>query len=288
LSEVHISPDEPINSLSHSNKFISRFYFHIDETQNDRNNHVEKYDGDVDNDGDFVVPRKKKQYEHVISIVHMMDTSMINVGLQVWRGALLLADFILGNHQIFEDCIALELGSGSGFAGIVLSTLAKRCFLTDIGDEILTNCQNNVNLNSFLFKNENNMDKKVTNVKYMDWLDDIFDYPQDLLKYNYQGEYQWNENDFNDFNNISIIVAADVIYEDHLTDSLMGMLRHLLRGGNKRLYLSLEKRINFTFKDLDEKAAAYDFFLTFIEQVENFYQPYNTDKHFLGKKNFNN
>ena len=67
--------------------------------------------------------------------------------LQVWRGALLLADYVLhlasqqrsqhGSGGAFCAaplrllcCTALELGAGSGLAGLVLSAFARRVYLT--------------------------------------------------------------------------------------------------------------------------------------------------------------
>lgn len=42
------------------------------------------------------------------------------VGLQIWRGALLLADWLLHNNEIVQkDSYILELGSGVGLTSIV-------------------------------------------------------------------------------------------------------------------------------------------------------------------------
>jgi predicted nicotinamide N-methyase len=59
----------------------------------------------------------------------------------VWSGALLLADYILSNQEAFLECTALEVGAGTGLAGIVLSRLARRVFLTDCTAHVLQNCQ---------------------------------------------------------------------------------------------------------------------------------------------------
>ena len=52
------------------------------------------------------------------------------VGLQLWRGAFLLADFILANPDLFKDKIILELGSGVGLTSIIASSLAKKVICT--------------------------------------------------------------------------------------------------------------------------------------------------------------
>ena len=69
----------------------------------------------------------------VAAIEHSMATPLRSVGLQVWRGALLLADYLLHRGAAALDGItALELGAGPGLTGLVLAQLAPggRIFLT--------------------------------------------------------------------------------------------------------------------------------------------------------------
>jgi hypothetical protein len=69
----------------------------------------------------------------VAAIEHSMATPLRSVGLQVWRGALLLADYLLHRGAAALDGItALELGAGPGLTGLVLAQLAAggRIFLT--------------------------------------------------------------------------------------------------------------------------------------------------------------
>lgn len=72
--------------------------------------------------------------------------------VQVWPGALLLADYILAQEELFSDCVALEVGAGTGFAGLVLARTARRVFLTDHNPAILANCQRDVEENKHLFR----------------------------------------------------------------------------------------------------------------------------------------
>lgn len=48
----------------------------------------------------------------------------------MWRGALLLADYILSHPDLFRNQIILELGSGVGLTSIVASYLAKEVICT--------------------------------------------------------------------------------------------------------------------------------------------------------------
>lgn len=64
---------------------------------------------------------------------HSVSTELQMVGLQVWRGALLLADYILSNPDLFKEKIIMELGSGVGLTSIIASFLAKEIICT--GDD---------------------------------------------------------------------------------------------------------------------------------------------------------
>lgn len=67
----------------------------------------------------------------VVSVQHSMATPLRSVGLQVWRGALLLADLLLHRGAAaFKGATALELGAGAGLAGLVLSRFADAVYLT--------------------------------------------------------------------------------------------------------------------------------------------------------------
>lgn len=57
---------------------------------------------------------------------HLESTILSLVGLQVWRGALLLADFILFHGKTyFNDKDFLELGSGVGLTSVIAGIYAK-------------------------------------------------------------------------------------------------------------------------------------------------------------------
>ncbi|MEQ2269311.1 hypothetical protein XENORESO_002777, partial [Xenotaenia resolanae] len=66
----------------------------------------------------------------IIRIEHTMATPLEDVGKQVWRGALLLADFILSNPDTFRGATVLDLGAGTGLTSIVMATTAKTVYCT--------------------------------------------------------------------------------------------------------------------------------------------------------------
>lgn len=74
-----------------------------------------------------------KMLKLLFILEHNVSTELQMVGLQVWRGALLLADYILSNPDLFREKIIMELGSGVGLTSIVASFLAKEIICT--GDD---------------------------------------------------------------------------------------------------------------------------------------------------------
>ena len=85
-------------------------------------------DPKVDDDGDLVLDRR----EEAIFIEHGKSTTLDKVGLQVWRGALLLADWVLHNSKLLNGTTVLELGSGTGLTSIAAATAAKEVVSTGV------------------------------------------------------------------------------------------------------------------------------------------------------------
>eukprot|EP00661_Eupelagonemidae_sp_cell13_P006758 gene6758-biopygen4445 len=78
--------------------------------------------------------RKRRRRSVFITISHKHSTGLEDVGLQLWRGALLLADYLLSRGEAYwRGRTAVELGAGVGFLGVLLSLVpCRRVFLTDI------------------------------------------------------------------------------------------------------------------------------------------------------------
>lgn len=63
---------------------------------------------------------------------HSISTALPLVGLQVWRGALLLGDLALhwGHAGKLSDTTLLEVGAGTGLSSFVTAMYAKRVICT--------------------------------------------------------------------------------------------------------------------------------------------------------------
>uniref|UniRef100_A0A671RWU6 Methyltransferase-like protein 22 n=1 Tax=Sinocyclocheilus anshuiensis TaxID=1608454 RepID=A0A671RWU6_9TELE len=178
----------------------------------------------------------------IIKVEHTMATPLEDVGKQIWRGAFLLADFILVQASMFKGATVLELGAGTGLTSIVMAMVAKTVYCTDVGDDLLSMCQRNVTLNKQHFE------------------------PQDA-----DLEFCWTDAEIVDlYDNTTFVIAADVCYDDNLTDALFRTLYRL--ASNMRhpstTYISIEKRLNFTLRHMDVSCEAYDHFRHCLDQLQ--------------------
>ncbi|XP_020901398.1 methyltransferase-like protein 22 [Exaiptasia diaphana] len=273
LSDVHVFA--PFLKIENSDTALTRFVI----KQPKQNNEKDVDHGSIntvmkDDEGDFVVDRGIK-YDNepcdVIIIEHQLATVLKDVGLQVWRGALLLADYLLENEDMFAGCYGLELGAGVGLCSVVLGRVASAVFCTDFGDDVLRNCHKNAEMNAHLYKNTSvNKDEgqvsPVVKVRELDWTKGI------ILSSTSNGMeecYRWSKTDTDELKKVTVFFAADVIYDDKLTDALFNQVLHLLQQNQQAtFYLSIEKRLNFTMEDLDVVCPAYKYYLQTIQRLQ--------------------
>ncbi|XP_047211951.1 methyltransferase-like protein 22 isoform X1 [Girardinichthys multiradiatus] len=197
----------------------------------------------------------------IIRIEHTMATPLEDVGKQVWRGALLLADFILSNPDTFRGATILDMGAGTGLTSIVMATTAKTVYCTDVGDDVLRLCSRNVVLNKHIMESTGGEVK----VKQLNWL-------QHSLCTDVDMEFSWTEEEVADlYDNTSFIIAADVCYDDDLTDSLFRTLYRLCSSFNHTctVFISLEKRMNFSLRHMDVCCEAYSHFKHCLTQLQD-------------------
>uniref|UniRef100_A0A182JRA5 Methyltransferase-like protein 22 n=1 Tax=Anopheles christyi TaxID=43041 RepID=A0A182JRA5_9DIPT len=200
----------------------------------------------LDKDGDVVLERRRKG---AIEIEHRKSTRLDAVGLQIWRGALLLGDYIMHNERKFKNSHILELGSGVGLTSIVASMYAREVICTDIDIEgLLDLLRDNVDRNAHL----SNPHCRVQ-VSELDFKVSYQDYPRDLK---------------NKLQDVQYVIAADVIYDDDITEAFVRTMVSLLLElpKLKAIYIALEKRYVFTLEDMDSVAPCYDYFLRYFEK----------------------
>lgn len=212
-----------------------------------------------DEDGDLIVTRTHDK----ILMHHGLATLLNDVGLQVWPGALLLADYLL-DQRSYDGCTAVELGAGPGLAGIALARQAAQVFLTDVGAEVLCNCRKNVDANAASFKHG----PQVAQVRQLDWLEPLpQSCPQSSAGDDPSIDFSWCKEDVQALQHAQVFLAADCIYDNDLSEAFMRTAAQLLRGApSSNLLLALERRFNFTLRDMDVAAPAYDYWRTLFAE----------------------
>ncbi|XP_026210479.1 methyltransferase-like protein 22 isoform X2 [Anabas testudineus] len=200
-------------------------------------------------------------FKDIIRIEHTMATPLEDVGKQVWRGAFLLADFILSEPVMFRGATVLELGAGTGLTSIVMATVAKTVYCTDVGDDLLSMSKRNVTLNRHMMEPAGGE----VRVRQLDWLKNDLCTDADV-------DFSWTEEEVADiYDNTSFIIAADVCYDDDLTDGLFRTLYRLCSNFTHTctIFISLEKRMNFTLRHMDISCEAYDHFSQCLSQIQD-------------------
>ncbi|XP_068426984.1 methyltransferase-like protein 22 [Clinocottus analis] len=204
---------------------------------------------------------KDKTFKDIIKIEHTMATTLEDVGKQVWLGAFLLSDFILSKPHMFRGATVLELGAGTGLTSIMMGSIAKTLYCTDVGEDLLSMCQRNVTLNQHMIKPAGGE----VIVRQLDWLQYDLCTDADM-------EFRWTEEEVADlYDNTKIIIAADVCYDDDLTDGLFRTLYRLCSNFRHTctIFISLEKRMNFTLRHMDVSCDAYNHFSHCLFQLED-------------------
>ncbi|KAF9929335.1 Methyltransferase-like protein 22 [Linnemannia zychae] len=265
LSEVHIHPD---NGLVDRRTITSTFFFSQSGIDTNEDNsclsRVENKsdDSDSDKNGDGGCSEDDlDSWDYEIQINHAMGTDLRGVGSQVWMGCFLLVDWIVHMQEQLQGAVVLEIGAGTGLATIAtrLLTSVDRIYCTDYDSEILQNCKANIDVSGV---------SKDIKTRRLNWL---MDDPFVTMEDDYSDVFDWSPQERQDWdNNGTFIFAADVVYDDSLTDALVDCLEKLLLKPlpashpryyiGRVAYMTMEKRYNFSLDELAVVAQAYEYF----------------------------
>lgn len=151
--------------------------------------------------------------------------------LTIWESGTYLAEYIISNVSDLNNKTILELGSGTGLTGVLLSSFCKKIIMTDYEPFSVELCKNNAMLN------------KVDN--YESVLGDWRQFPK------------LNEK-------IDILIAADVLYESKQVKPLVSLILEYVKKGAVA-YLADPGR-NY----LEECVALFRDALCVVTQVSSF------------------
>lgn len=216
----------------------------------------------------------------VVNLQHAVQTPLEDVGLQLWPGALLLADFVLHHsHSVLFDparTAVLELGGGTGLLTLVAATTARRAVCTDTPSPpaILENAQRNVDL----FVESAPVPLGELAVRALDWTQTSSTNPPPppplhadvdpaaaLVDVTAEcGAFRWRDAAELDatLGPETVLLAADTIYDDELTTAFVRLVHGLLAAGRAAVcFVSLEKRPVFTMSAARITCPMYDHFM---------------------------
>jgi hypothetical protein len=227
-------------------------------------------------------------------IRHASTTSLADCGLQVWRGALLMCDWLIHISLLRRDIAAdeyvvrpwfccieeqrlwlsnslvgFEIGAGVGVCAFVANetSLFERYFATDYNQSILQAAHRNlepcqsdcVSLRALDLKSDNSYLCSALHAPLEKSLS-----PSTVS----DSEYSWSSNDLMCLNQVRVLVGADVIFDDELTISLVHFLLEFFRRDDcvkvpfRVAYFSIEKRTVFSLAHRSPVAPAIECFLT--------------------------
>ncbi|XP_041473818.1 methyltransferase-like protein 22 isoform X2 [Lytechinus variegatus] len=245
LSDVHVTAIRSGISRGYEKglQSLSRFVvnYQAGERREERMKEESKKDSQddinamTDIDGDLVLTRKHKAKD-VITIAHAMQTNLQDVGMQVWMGCLLLCNFILNNCPRFENSTVLELGGGTGLASVVMATTAKYVICTDTGKDVLEMCERNVIANKDIYNRRGHELERLVIVRALDWMDSDIQTDESI-------PFSWSQKDLQLLSDVDVIIAADVVYSNDLTDAFFTKLLTLMKTGKqKTCFITTERR----------------------------------------------
>jgi hypothetical protein len=189
----------------------------------------------VDADGDLEPPRKRSK-KAAVALAHRLATPVADVGLQVWRGALLLGDYFFEHPPVAVKLA--ELGAGVGAAGLLAATLGADVLATDGHAGAVALAAANGDRNAAAISRGGGR------------------FAAAVLEWRAYADADADDDDA--LGDASLLVAADCVYDDVATDALFDAVATALdRRPGRELVLALEKRFNFEAESLSVRAHGY-------------------------------
>ncbi len=269
-------------------------------------------------------PPRRRRRTDTDSVTHTTDmlgltleveeqSTVADCGVQLWRGAFLLADWLLHcEHNPSAVCmepvpsacglrtpklaVGMELGCGVGLCSIVLARICDTVFATDLGP-VLTMCARNVDRNTPSVVIDGSCEPSISiRVRSLDWRSidvssplgrQACQVPQEHAADVAAGtdgptllasdEWTIRETDADALSQLSVVVAADVLYDASATVAFVRLLPLLLLSTashttqdtpprrRRWLWLSLERRIVFSVAERRAHAPAVELFFELLE-----------------------
>lgn len=137
-------------------------------------------------------------------------------GLRTWRASFVLAQYLISHPELVTNKNVLELGSGTGFLGIIMGRLQmlddhqdneSTLWLTDVHENVLKRCCNNVHLSCNISSQHKNLHTRV-----LDWSDALNHHSsKPLLQFFREAR-------------LDVVLGADLVYHPDIIPALVSVL----------------------------------------------------------------
>ena len=215
-----------------------------------------------------VGPRRKRRRDAAdapdetpsYTLLHTWDTSLEDVGTQLWRGALLLCDYLVGMEPSADLGTVVDLGTGVGLTAVVAARSSKAVFATDGNVNALALAERNGALNAHHLPAAA---EAVIRYRQLCWGEEE--------RRAGTGTYDWRAGELEALRlrGADVVLAADCVYDGEAAAALLVEIAALLVGEASVAYVCLEKRFNYEVATLSVVAHGYRALLDATERPES-------------------
>lgn len=195
--------------------------------------------------------------EFALTLEVVDESTVAHCGLQLWRGALLLADWLL-HCDVHPDAVGMELGSGLGLCSILLGRLCRTVFATDM------RCPGLLFLKRNVARSVTSSSASDVRVRDLNWAKP---WPPEYRTDSDADMWTFRPADAAAVADVSVFIAADCLYDTAATKEFCRLLPLILLPGSGRwLWLSLERRIVFSIAERRAHAPAVELFFDLLRE----------------------
>ncbi|PPQ64306.1 hypothetical protein CVT26_002189 [Gymnopilus dilepis] len=175
-----------------------------------------------------ISPRTMVDLSHYQTTTLLESRNLIEsgtTGLRTWLASFVLSQYLILHPELIASKRILELGSGIGFLGIIVCTLQQlqktreslpigSLWLTDVNDEVLARCRDNIRLPC----NLSSLHPDVSYLK-LDWSESLDPRQPNILATLVHEKVK-----------PELILGADIVFDPSLIPALIGTLRIALQS----------------------------------------------------------
>ncbi|KAI0257246.1 hypothetical protein BJV78DRAFT_1272308 [Lactifluus subvellereus] len=142
-------------------------------------------------------------------------------GLRTWRASFVLAQYLIRNPTLLVNKSVLELGSGTGFLGLIAAdiqvssgrmTERDALYLTDVNGDVLRRCHENTQLSCNVSRQHGHL-----TIKSLDWFDAVAE------------DHAPNIRSFLDGIKPDLVLGADILYHPDMISPFLSTLNIALQ-----------------------------------------------------------